>query len=71
MDMNLSKPWETVTERPSVLQSRGSQRVGHDLVTEQQLALGWECMEMDHKSFILYHLASNTRPDSQLTLSKC
>ena len=38
VDMNLGKPWETVRdrERPSVLQSRGSQRLGHDLVTEQQ-----------------------------------
>ena len=71
MNMNLGKPQEIVTERPSVLRSRGSQRVGHDLVAEQQLALGWERIEMDHKSFILYHLASNTRPDSQLTLSKC
>ena len=37
MDMNLSKPWETVKDRePGVLQSMGSQRDGHDLVTEQQ-----------------------------------
>ena len=38
MDMNLSKLWEIVEDRglPVMLQSRGSQRVGHDLVTEQQ-----------------------------------
>ena len=31
MDMSLSKLWELVTERrPSVLQSMGLQRVGHD-----------------------------------------
>ena len=31
MDMNLRKLWELVgTERPSVLQFMGSQRVGHD-----------------------------------------
>ena len=37
MDMNLSKLQETVKDRkPGVLQSMGSQRVGHDLVTEQQ-----------------------------------
>ena len=37
MDMNLSKLQETMTDRePGVLQSIGSQRVGHDLVTEQQ-----------------------------------
>ena len=36
MDMNLSKPWGIVTDRESVLLSMGSQRVRHDLVTEQQ-----------------------------------
>ena len=34
MDMNLSKLWGT--EKPGVLQSMGSQTVGHDLATEQQ-----------------------------------
>ena len=33
MNMNLSQLWET--EEPGVLQSVGSQRVGHDLATEQ------------------------------------
>ena len=28
--MNLGKLWELVRERPGVLQSMGSQRVGHD-----------------------------------------
>ena len=37
MDMSLSKLRELVMERePGVLQSVKSQRVGHDLVTEQQ-----------------------------------
>ena len=37
MDMNLEKPQEMLrTGRPVVLQSMGSQRVGYDLVTEQQ-----------------------------------
>ena len=37
MDVNLSKLWETVENRGAwALQSTGSQRVGHDLVTEQQ-----------------------------------
>ena len=37
VDMNLSKLQETVGDRgPDGLQSMGSQRVGHDLVTEQQ-----------------------------------
>ena len=36
MDMTLSKLWEIVEDRgPGMLQSMGSQRVGHDLVTEQ------------------------------------
>ena len=36
MDMNLSKLWEIVKDREAcMLQSMGSQRVGHDLVTEQ------------------------------------
>ena len=34
MDMNLGKLWEMV--RPGMLQSMGSQRVGHDWETEQQ-----------------------------------
>ena len=37
MAMTLSKPREIVEDRGGgVLQSMGSQRVGHDLVTEQQ-----------------------------------
>ena len=37
IDVNLSKLWKVVrTEEPDVLQSMGSQRVGHDLATEQQ-----------------------------------
>ena len=35
MDMSLSKLWELVmTGRPGVLQSMGSQRVGHNCMTE-------------------------------------
>ena len=36
MDMNLSKFKYWKTEEPGVLQSMGLQRVGRDLVTEQQ-----------------------------------
>ena len=37
MDMSLSKLLETVKDRAAgVLQSKGSQRVGHDSVTGQQ-----------------------------------
>ena len=36
MDMSLRKFWERVKNRePGVLQSMGSQRLGHDLVTKQ------------------------------------
>ena len=38
LDMSLSKLWETVKDReakPVVLQSMGSQRVGHELAAEQ------------------------------------
>ena len=34
MNMNLGKLWAMV--RPGMLQSMGSQRVGHDWATEQQ-----------------------------------
>ena len=37
MDMSLSKLWDTVKDREAVvLQFLGSQRVGHNLATEQQ-----------------------------------
>ena len=37
MDMNLSKLQEIVEDRkPGVLQSMGSQRVGHDLASEHE-----------------------------------
>ena len=36
MNMNLGKLWEIETGRPGVLQSMGSKRLGHDMVTEQQ-----------------------------------
>ena len=37
MDMSLSKFWELVKDREAcVLQFMGSQRVRHDLLTEQQ-----------------------------------
>ena len=40
MDMSLSKLWEIVKDgKPGVLQSMGSQRIGHDLATEQQRGL--------------------------------
>ena len=35
VDMDLSKLWEMMKNRETWLQSMGSQRVGHNLVTEQ------------------------------------
>ena len=38
MDMSLRKLWETVKDRrPGVLQSMGSQRIGHNWATEREL----------------------------------
>ena len=41
VDVNLSKLWKIKwrTEKPGVLQFMESQRVGHDLVSEQQNSL--------------------------------
>ena len=36
LDMSLSKLWESVTEEPGMIPSMQSQRVRHDLATEQQ-----------------------------------
>ena len=42
MNMSLSKLWVIVkTGKPGKLQSMGSQRVGHDLATEQQSLIMW------------------------------
>ena len=48
MDMNLSKLWDIVKEtgKPGTLQSM-SQRVRHDLVTEQQQILVWHIDELN------------------------
>ena len=40
MDMNLSKLQETEKEREAWHAAVGSQRVGHDLATEQQITKG-------------------------------
>ena len=46
MDMNLSKLQEIVKDRGAwcVLQSRGSQRAGHNLAAEQQQQTQYICM---------------------------
>ena len=45
MDMNLSKLWEIVKgrEKPGVLQSMESRRVGHDSATEEQVLKERKC----------------------------
>ena len=42
LDMNLGKLWEMVRDREAcMLQSMGLQRLGHNLVTEQQPSSGF------------------------------
>ena len=44
MDRSLSKLWEILKDmKPGMLQSMGSQRVGHDWMTEQQQPEGHVC----------------------------
>ena len=51
MDMNLGKLWETVRDTEAgMLQSMGSQRVGHDWATEQQQK---ECKTKNSENFIM------------------
>ena len=58
MDTTLSKLWETVKEKPGVLQSMGSQRVGHDLVTEHDGSTAGFFEESPHCfPQCLYHVA--------------
>ena len=51
MDLNLSKVWKIVEEEePGVLQSMGSQRVGHDLETEHQQNVNIQTMSYEENS---------------------
>ena len=54
MDMNLGKLWEIVRDKEAgMLKSMGSQRVGHDLVTEQQHPLWWRVYKELHSRQVL------------------
>ena len=54
MDMNLGKLWEIVRDKEAgMLTSMGSQRVGHDLVTEQQHPLWWRVYKELHSRQVL------------------
>ena len=70
MDMNLSKLWEKQwrTEEPGVLQPMGSQRVGHDLGTEQYKCLINVCGM--YSGFKSYHFFS-TVSQRQVLLFLC
>ena len=51
MDMNLSKLWKIVEEEePGVLQSMGTQRVGHELETEYQQNINIQTMSYEENS---------------------
>ena len=59
MDVNLSKLWEIVrTGEPGVLQPMGSQKVGHDLVTEQQFILLTNNCNISSHLLIMFIMAS-------------
>ena len=54
MDMSLSKLWEIVKDKkPGVLQSMGSQRVRHDLATEQQQQWEYILSSPQHLFFLV------------------
>ena len=67
MDMNLSKLQESWwwTGKPGVLQSMGSQRVGHDLVTEQQTVLKYNCLRFSVMD-LCWHAVWDFRPSTQV-----
>ena len=55
MDMNLSKLQETVKDREAWCTAvHGSQRVGHDLVTEQQKTWGKTQVFLTDKQKVIY-----------------
>ena len=65
MDMRLSKLWELMMDRrPGMLRSMGSQRVGHDWMTE----LNW--VIFDPALFIFLSLSANQAPNL-LSLIEC
>ena len=49
-----------MTEEPGLLQSRGSQRVRHDLAAEQQHLSYHMCRDKNHNDGIGFHLFFST-----------
>ena len=66
MDMNLSKLWEIIrTGKPGVWKTMGSQGVGHDLVTEQQTVLKYNCLRFSVMD-LCWHAVWDFRPSTQV-----
>ena len=64
MGMSLSKLWELVMDRPGVLWFMGSQRVGHDWVTE----LNWTKLMTKKSHCWAYHKATRTERDTLIPM---
>ena len=71
MDMSLSKLWGLVIDRkPGMLQSMGSQRVGHDWATELTELMEWRCpLWPFYPSFVLQQKDS-TKAAGKITQSR-
>ena len=55
VDMSLSKLWELVIGKPGVLQSVGSQAVGHNWVTELKWTCYWDNHVLSFQVFIVWN----------------
>ena len=66
MDMSLSKLWVIIRiGKPAVWKTMGSQRVGHDLVTEQQTVLKYNGLRFSVMD-LCWHAVWDFRPSTQV-----